>query len=86
MDDPKYIEDCIRLANNNQEVPTQEILEDIRETEQEIFQYQQKLWLFYGWKLDAGYRNEIKKREEFIEKLKKILIGRELLRDGANSL
>lgn len=76
-----------KLLKDNEHILDKEIQEDIEETEMEITNMQYELEAFY-LKNDrlsimraAARESGIKERQEFVEKLKKILSDRAELRD-----
>lgn len=79
-----------QLAENNKDIPTSEIEQDILDTEGEIFQMTEEAEHLEKTPLSlqsarwdhiraSSRRQGIKERKEFIEKLSNILEGRKLL-------
>lgn len=75
--------------NNNDHIPTDEILNDIADTEMEIFDYERKIPALRTLNdrmshFKADYMvNEIRERKQFIVKLRAILMERKYSPNGS---
>lgn len=75
-------EECIKLANNNKDTPTEEVLQDIEDTRREIVDLQTRQRIVQKiYRQNSGFDSRIEEREDFITKLNWILEGRKILRD-----
>ena len=70
--------ELIELAEKNKDVSIPQIEQDILDTVVEIWVYNAKMWSYKG-RFDQTYREEIKKRDDFIDVLENIIKGKELL-------
>ena len=63
-------EECIKLANNNKDTPTEEVLQDIEDTRREIVDLQTRQRICQKiYRQHSGFDSRIEEREDFITKL-----------------